>query len=69
MNGIKLHTVMRNLYEIWAPKRDQSGYRARYDITTMDSKRTVCEIPIRLGWLRIQPSDTILDNNVGKLQV
>ena len=43
------YTVMGKLYEIWVPKRDQLGYRARYDITTMDSKRMGCEIPIRLS--------------------
>lgn len=60
--------MIRNLYEIWVPKRDQLGYKARYGITTLDSKRTVWEIPIRLSWLRIKP-DTFLDNIVGKLQV
>jgi hypothetical protein len=47
--------------------KDQLGYRARYDITTKDSKRTRCEIPIGLCCLRIKSSDTFLDNSVGKL--
>jgi hypothetical protein len=47
--------------------KDQLGYRAIYDRTTMDSKRTRCEISIRLSWLRIKSSDTFLDNSVGKL--
>ena len=51
---------MRNSYEIWVPEKDQLGYRARYDINSMDSKRTVCEIPIRLSWLRIKSSNTFL---------
>ena len=48
-------------------QKHQLGYRARCDITTMDSRRKKCEILIRLRWLRIKSSDTFLDNNVGKL--
>lgn len=46
--------------------KNHLGYRARYDITTMDSKRTRCEISITISWLRIKSNDTFLDNNVGK---